>query len=129
MIGNRTPSIRGTGHVMFLFRSMFWLTAVVLILPPADGEQPPPRVSLFEAASAARVLVQDVAGLCDRNADACSTSRDAFVLFQRKVETGAGILAAGTAEGEDFALPKDAHGTLTEADLRAEWAGPAADDI
>ena len=118
------------GLTMFLFRSMFWLTAVVLLLPPADGDQPAPRISLLETAQAARALIQDVSELCERNRNACATSRDAIMLLRRKAETGAvfrGVLAGmgrDRAAGAD-ASPEDLHGTLTAADLVSEWAGPA----
>ena len=53
---------------MFVLRSLFWLSTVVLLLPPSqDGNEPAPRVSLLHTAYAARVLVQDVSGVCERN--------------------------------------------------------------
>jgi len=103
---------------MFLIRSLFWLTIAVLLLPPA-GEEPAPRVGLYQTALAARALAHDLAGLCERNAEACATSREAADLFTRKLETGAGIV--GSAFGEQEEVP---HGSLTAADMAAPWALP-----
>lgn len=103
---------------MFLLRSLFWLTTVVLILPPTpDGGAPAPRVSLLSAAVAARVLLEDVSGLCERNPEACATSRETLTLLRMKLETGADIVAAGIAAGRS-----EEHGTLTPADLEPAWA-------
>jgi Family of unknown function (DUF5330) len=108
---------------MFLLRSIFWLTTVVMLLPASpDGSEPAPRVSLIHTAYAARALVQDLQGLCDRNPEACATSRKALVLFTRKLETGAGIVSAGIAAGERQAAPQVDHGTLTAADLAPAWS-------
>lgn len=103
---------------MFLIRSVFWLTTVILILPPTpDGGAPAPRVSLLSAALAARVLLEDLSGLCERNPQACATSRETLTLLRMKIETGADIVAAGIAAGRSAD-----HGTLTPADLEPAWA-------
>lgn len=109
---------------MFVLRSLFWLSAVVMILPPSqDGAEPPPRVNLIHTAYAARDLLRDLAGVCDRNPDACAASRDALALFTRKLETGADIVSAGIAasRGVDPVNTVD-HGTLTGEDLAVGWS-------
>ncbi|MYZ48367.1 DUF5330 domain-containing protein [Propylenella binzhouense] len=102
---------------MFVLRSLFWLTMLVMVLPPAEGADAPPRVSLFNAVIAAQALVQDVGAICERNPGACSVSRDALALVGRKIETGANIVEAGVARerGTD-------HGTLRPADLAPAWS-------
>ncbi len=108
---------------MFVLRSLFWLSTVVLLLPPSeDGREPAPRVNLLHTAYAARVLMQDVTGVCERNPEACAASRQALVLLTRKLETGAGIVAASVQAGQRYADPNVDHGTLTEADLEAVWS-------
>jgi hypothetical protein len=107
---------------MFILRSLFWLSTLVLLLPPSeDGREPAPRVSLLHTAYAARVLLQDVTGVCERNPEACAASRQALVLLTRKLETGAGIVAAGVKAGQGSAADVD-HGTLTDADLEPVWS-------
>lgn len=112
---------------MFVLRSLFWLATVVLLLPPSDDGREPPRVSLLHTAYAARVLLQDVTGVCERHPAACETSREALVLLTQKLETGADIVSAGIAAGQSLpALNRDAdidYGTLTAADLEPEWTG------
>ena len=100
---------------MFILRSLFWLSTLVLLLPPA-GTEPPPRVSVLHAAYSARILLQDVTGVCERNPAACATSREALTLLTRKLETGAGIIAAGMADSAAD------HGTLRAEDLEPAWS-------
>lgn len=112
---------------MFVLRSLFWLGTVVLLLPPASGGQEPPRVNLLHTAYAARVLLQDVTGVCGRHPEACETSREALVLLTQKLETGADIVSAGIAAGKALPAANINHGTLTTADLQPAWAA-AKDD-
>jgi len=125
---------------MFVLRSIFWLGTIVLLLPPSeDGREPAPRVSLLHTAYAARVLIEDVTGVCQRNPEACAASREAVVLLGRKLETGAGIVAAGVQAGRGQINGGDAsgtvaaveagidHGTLREEDLAPEWTFAAND--
>ena len=108
---------------MFVLRSLFWLSTVVLLLPASpDGKEPAPRVSLLHTAYAARTLVQDISGVCYRNPDACAAGRQALVLLTRKLETGAGIVSAGIAASEGKSTAKVDHGTLTAADLEPAWS-------
>lgn len=108
---------------MFVLRSLFWLATVVLLLPASSGgEHPAPRVSVIHTAYAARVLLQDVTGVCERHPEACAASREALVLLTRKLETGADIVSAGLIAGQAFADPSVGHGTLTAADLEPSWS-------
>ena len=111
---------------MFLLRSIFWLSTVVVLLPASpDGHEPAPRVSLLHTAYAARTILQDVTGVCQRNPDACAASREALTLLSRKIATGAGIVVAGIRAGQDAGGQADAsidHGTLTETDLQTVWS-------
>jgi hypothetical protein len=109
---------------MFLVRSFFWLSTLVMILPPSqDNSVPAPRVSLLHTAYAARVLVQDLTGVCERNPEACAASREALTLLAQKFETGASIVSAGIQAGHTYANSGAIdHGTLTNAVLVPGWA-------
>jgi hypothetical protein len=112
-----------SGLGMFIVRYFFWLTTLVVLLPPAADGDPPPRVNLMHAALATQVLIEDVTGVCDRNPEACATSREAMALLGRKLETGADIVVAGIAasRNEQPVAAAD-HGTLTQADLEPAWS-------
>ena len=112
---------------MFILRSLFWLSTLVLLLPPSgNGSEPAPRVSVLHTAYAVREIMQDVTGVCERNPDACAASRDALALLTRKIETGASIVTASVKAGQDYARPTvdpaADHGTLTAADLEPSWS-------
>lgn len=111
---------RNSGSRMFVLRSLFWLMTLVMLLPPAGDGGPAPRVSVLHVAYSARILLQDVTGVCERNPDACAASRAAMALMMQKLETGADIVAAGLAT----ARPGDDadHGTLRAEDLEPAWA-------
>jgi hypothetical protein len=107
---------------MFVLRSLFWLATVVALLPAAPGHhEAAPRVNLLHTAYAARVLLQDVTGVCGRHPEACETSREALALLTQKIGTGAEILSAGIAAGQAMSLNDADLGTLTLADLQPAW--------
>ena len=111
---------------MFVLRALFWLSSAVMLLPPSsDGREPAPRVTVLQAAYATRILLEDLTGVCERNPQACATSRTAMALLSRKLETGAGIVASGIAvsQGDKRFLVSDAdHGTLKVEDLTPAWS-------
>ncbi|MBZ8133100.1 DUF5330 domain-containing protein [Afifella sp. IM 167] len=109
---------------MFVFRSIFWLTTLVLVLPPSEEGGPPPRVSLLQSAAAVRVLAQDVRGLCDRHPQACETSWETLTLLGRKLETGRHVAAAALGSAQQEEAEK---GTLTDADLSVPWTAGESD--
>ena len=107
---------------MFILRSLFWLSGVVLLLPPtADGEAPAPRLSILHTAYATQVLFQDMTGVCARNPEACAVSREALAVLSAKLERSADIVAAGIAASQSGLDPEE-RGTLSAADLEPAWA-------
>jgi hypothetical protein len=109
---------------MFILRSLFWLSTLVILLPASPDGGEPPRVNLLHTAYSVRVIVQDVTGVCERNPEACSASREALVLLTQKLATGADIVTASVKAGQNyqFARPNTDHGTLTAADLEPMWS-------
>lgn len=63
----------------FLIRSAFWLSLVLLVIPigsnDAEGDS---AIGPIEAFFAAQAVVGDVAGLCDRNPQACEVGKSAL---------------------------------------------------
>ena len=106
---------------MFVLRSLAWLTTLVLLLPPAADGEPAPRVNLVHAAYSAKVILQDVTGVCSRNPQACATSREALAVLSAKIETGADIVAAGLAARQTLSDSAEL-GTLTRSDLEMGWS-------
>ena len=111
---------------MFLLRSTFWLTTLLVLLPPAEHGGQAPRVNLLEAVYAARDIIQDITGVCERNPAACATSRAAAQAMTRKLETGANIVSASIAAGERWSRSEGDHGTLNPSDMEPAWWVPNA---
>jgi hypothetical protein len=109
---------------MFILRSLFWLSTLVILLPASPDGGEPPRVSLLHTAYAVRVILQDVTGVCQRNPDACAASREALALLTQKLATGANIVTASVKAGQEYQFgdAKADHGTLTPADLEPTWS-------
>jgi hypothetical protein len=115
--------------MFFLLRVAFWLSIVILLLPgdPSTGDKAP-RVTAFEALSAAETTVSDFSRFCDRNPDVCVTGGNALEVFGEKVRYGAKMLYGyfGDRAGENDAVP--AKGTLTPDDVQPAWHAPAKGD-
>ena len=79
--------------MFFLIRMVFWFSLVLLVLPLDAGRTPggPPPVSPFQAISAAREAIGDVAGLCERKPDVCVTGKAAFETIGTRAREGARI--------------------------------------
>lgn len=79
---------------MYLIRTAFWLSIVILLLPTGRSETEQPEVSkmsLNEAVSAASSTANDVAGFCDRNPGVCETGKQALKAFGEKAKYGANL--------------------------------------
>jgi Family of unknown function (DUF5330) len=121
---------------MFLFRIVFWLAVVVLLLPTEERQQ----AKLYETATA---TVERLATFCDRNPTACAAGAEAWSAFVKKAEFGArvavdliasrgqradgtvatsSVRANGSAAAEPRATPA-ARNTLTRDDLEPAWRG------
>lgn len=106
---------------MFLLRAAFWLAVVVMILPgdSQSGEQAP-RVTAFEALTAARSAVEDLSQFCDRNPQACQTGGSAMHVFADKVRYSAKALYGYFNSGDGNTDEGD-HGTLKPDDVAPAW--------
>lgn len=120
---------------MFLIRTAFWLSLIILLLPTNEDDQR----TVYGAAEAA---VRDMSSFCTRNPDVCIKSRDAFELFSQKAQFGAKMVvdfvsearsgdtpvAAGEESARNYpaAYGKDTQNTLTSQDREPGWFGPAS---
>ena len=108
---------------MFLLRSIFWLSTVVVLLPASpDGREPAPRVSLLHTAYAARTILQDMTGVCRRNPmpvpQAAKRSPFEPEARDRRGDCSHRIRAGQSADQQ----ASTDHGTLTETDLETVWS-------
>ena len=119
---------------MFIIRTLFWLSVVVLLLPaegPASNVQSSAEtdtgVNAVRVIDAARTTVSDFAGICQRSPQVCDTSEAAFRTFLRKARYGAELvyeMFSGT-QGSDAVPPgRSQPGTTGKA---AKWAPSARD--
>lgn len=109
---------------MFLFRTVFWLSLVVLVLP-TDAQQ---QAKLYQSVSAA---AHQAATFCDRNREICAKGAEHWATFRSKLEFGARMamdIASERLQGDGAARPggapvKPVSGTLTPHDLGPAWRG------
>lgn len=137
---------------MFLIRTAFWLSVVIMLLP---AEEPASALRHDAAAraeadtgrfvAAARDTISDLSGLCQRNPDVCAVGAEAVDLFMRKARYGAGLVVRMLSDEPGAARPAAplpaqamppartaaaepaapvARNTLTADDLRPTWRGP-----
>lgn len=120
---------------MFLVRSAFWLTLVILLIPPDPETGDAPRVTILNAVLAVQDTAAGLSGFCERNAEVCATGSTAFQLIGEttgngiemitRYITGAGPEPA-PAGGIDIA--PGTRGTLSTDDRALPWQGTPGDD-
>ena len=132
------------GVMFFLLRSAFWLCAVLVLLPTEKSQPSSATPGAVEAVSAAGAALSDMTGLCDRQPGACLTGAQAAVALGQRAQAGAKMVyeflsekAGPTDTGSVKAVPakttptvtaKPSQQTLTPADLKPIWRGPASKD-
>lgn len=122
---------------MFLIRTAFWLSLLILLLPTDEQDQ---KVVYGNAEAA----VRDLTTFCARNPDVCDASKDAAETFSKKAQFGAKMLMDffqdATAKtdleiGEERArrrpsfFRREAQNTLTAEDLRPTWSVPTENGV
>ncbi len=92
---------------MYIIRTAFWLSAIILLLPAGnetltEQEDRPDNtsVSATETIGAAVSAVGDIADLCNRQPAICETGSAAWQVFQSKARYGVSVLY-DWAQGED----------------------------
>ena len=132
---------------MFLLRSAFWLTIVIMLIPADPETGDAPRLTVVETVMAVRATVADLSGFCGRNPDVCVTGGAAAQLIAEKAQNGFDLLyryvtgdeadggidmapgAPGAPTGIDMApgAKGPRGGTLTTDDRALPWQGSGDD--
>lgn len=120
---------------MFLIRTAFWLSLLVLILPTDEQQQ---RVIYGNAQAA----VKDLGSFCDRNPGVCEASKNAAHTFGQKAQFGAKMVmdfiqekagndgqpaASNASDRRPSFLQQNSQNTLTQDDLNPAWSVPSSD--
>ena len=80
--------------MLFLIRTAFWLTVIILLLPNDEDQ----RNEIYGTAQAA---VNDVTTFCDRNPSTCATGQEVFAVLVQKAQYGAELLMDLVSKGGD----------------------------
>ena len=76
-----------------LFRMIFWLTLVLVLLPSVGSQTTSSGlVSAGDAASAAKATVTDLRSFCQRQPEACTVGSQAAALIGHRAQAGAKML-------------------------------------
>jgi len=118
---------------MFLIRTAFWLSLLILLLPTDEQDQ---RVVYGNAEAA----VSDLRTFCTRNPDVCEASKSAAHTFSQKAKFGAKMLmdffnekaassaihpASDRSNRRPSFFRRSAQNTLTSEDMRPSWSIPS----
>ena len=129
---------------MFLLRSAFWLTLVIMLIPADPQTGDAPRVTVVQAVEAVQATVADLSGFCERNQDVCVTGGAAIQIIGERAEQGVDLIyryvtgdgaddgidmAPGAPTGIDMAPGHKGprRGTLTTDDIALPWQGSPDD--
>jgi hypothetical protein len=79
---------------MFLLKTVFWLSLLILLIPAGNDTRASGRgeISGVEAISAVRAVWSDFSSFCERNREACETGDRLVTRFGDKARNGARML-------------------------------------
>jgi hypothetical protein len=79
---------------MFLLKTVFWLSLVILLIPAGKETSTAGQggVSSFEMFSAAKAVWNDFSAFCERNQESCETGNQLVAQFGNKARNGAKML-------------------------------------
>lgn len=97
----------------FLIKCAFWLSLVLLVIPFGNGgDNGEPTIGAIEAFLAARAVIDDMSGLCERRPDACEVGRSAVHTIGIRAREGARIAYDVLDEQFGTAPPADVAAAL-----------------
>jgi hypothetical protein len=131
--------------MMFLIRTAFWISVILLVLPlggslTSDGPSAQDRASIdaMSALAAAGATVSDMRGFCERQPGACDVGSQALKVISERAVNGAAMLhdylggaapapsgAPAAAVVTPAAASSVSRDTLTPADRKPAWRAPA----
>lgn len=82
----------------FLIKSAFWLSLVLLVIPFGGNDNGEPSVGAIETFFAARAVIDDMSGLCERRPQACEVGRSAVHTIGARARESARIAYAMLGE-------------------------------
>jgi len=118
--------------MLFLMRTAFWLSIVLLLLPtPESMKTPEPGIGAAQAVTAASATVSDMSQFCMRQPEACQVGSQALTYLGHKaVASTKWLYEKFTSNSEQPAAAPtkalaetDSQNTLTQADTVPTWRG------
>jgi hypothetical protein len=121
------PSVGASKLMRLLFRMIFWLTLVLVLLPSVGSQTTSSGlVSGCRAASAAKATVTDLRSFCQRQPEACTVGSQAAALIGHRAQAGAKMLyeySRSTLARRERDPGKCRKWQLPGADRRPSWPG------
>lgn len=121
---------------MYLIKTAFWLSLIILVLPTSAEDQ-------GDIYGTATQTVRDLKSFCTRNPQVCTKSAEAWTVFKQKAEFGAKLVmdlvnSEGNDQTQSYSATPSAkktglwidmfgardQNTLTSADREPRWNGP-----
>lgn len=124
--------------MLFLLRTAFWLTIVLVLLPgvPKSGETKDNDIGAFDAMTAATAAMSDAGGFCSRQPQACAIGSQVLETVGERAGAGARMvldyvgsqIASEKRKLAERALSgRKTEDTLTSGDLGPAWQGLPAE--
>lgn len=133
--------------MFFLLRTTFWIAVLLAFIPfgtdpKSDGPNAKERATIdgMAALAAAGATISDVGGFCSRQPGACDVGQQALKVLGERAAAGATAVQSYLASEKSAAKPTPAsvaapettastaasRNTLSAADRKPAWRGPAA---
>ncbi len=111
------------GNLMGILRTAFWLSAIIILLPAGNDNEPgggkPPQaaqVSPGQVVVAATSTASDMSEFCERQPGVCKTGSAMMGLFEAKAKNGVSLIYNWATE-TNVISPAKANGAYMEANL------------
>jgi hypothetical protein len=128
--------------MMFLLRTAFWLTLVLVLLPSGRSEPVGgPQLGASDAVSAASATVSDMREFCSRQQNACAFGSQAVTALGHRAQAGAKMIyefltervgptppsnasSAGLVAATAHSVVVTSEDTLSATDIAQPWREP-----